>query len=65
MRPSDAYYDRIREMKNPFNHRLRLVDYAHEHSLKAMARKKRHPVVQAATYEHRWTPDGHYHGRDI
>jgi transposase len=35
----DTYYDRIREMKNPFNHRLRLVDYARAHGLKAAARQ--------------------------
>jgi len=38
MCPSDTYYDRIREMKNPFSHRLRLVDYARAHGLKAAAR---------------------------
>jgi len=32
------YFDLIREMKNAFNHRLRLVSYARQHGLKAAAR---------------------------
>ncbi len=32
------YFDLIREMKNAFNHRLRLVHYARQHGIKAAAR---------------------------
>jgi hypothetical protein len=32
------YFDLIREMKSPFNHRLRLVDYVRQHGIKAAAR---------------------------
>lgn len=32
------YWKLIREMKNPYNHRLRLVSYARQHGLKAAAR---------------------------
>jgi len=32
------YFDLIREMKNAFNHRLRLVAHAREHGLKDAAR---------------------------
>src|SRR5713226_3759693 len=35
---AEAYYDRIREMKNPFNHRLRLVAHARERGVKDAAR---------------------------
>jgi hypothetical protein len=33
------YYDLIRDMKNPFNHRLRLVAYARQKGIKAPARE--------------------------
>jgi len=33
------YYDLIRDMKNPFNHRLRLVAYARQKGIKAAARE--------------------------
>ena len=32
------YFDLIREMKNAFNHRLRLVTYARQHGIKGAAR---------------------------
>ena len=32
------YFDLIREMKNPYNHRLRLVAHARQHGIKATAR---------------------------
>ena len=35
------YYDLIRDMKNAFNHRLRLVQYARQKGLKATAREVR------------------------
>ena len=52
MDPPARYYDLIREMKNAFNHRLRLVDYARQHGLKAAARAFRctPPTL------HKWLP---------
>ena len=32
------YFDLVRQMKNPFDYRLRLVTYARQHSIKAAAR---------------------------
>ena len=38
MSPPIPYFDLIREMKDAHNHRLRLVDYARHHGIKAAAR---------------------------
>jgi len=42
--PPLRYFELIRHMKNPFNYRLGLVDYARSHSRKAAARACRTPV---------------------
>src|SRR5579859_5716789 len=41
-------YDRIHEVKNPFNHCLRLVEYAPKHDIKAAARQF-HITLRTAT----------------
>jgi len=38
MRGLPRYFDLIRQMKNPYNFRLSLVDYARQHGIKAAAR---------------------------
>ena len=38
------YFDRIREMKSAYNHRLRLVPYARRQGIKAAARSFQTPV---------------------
>ena len=41
MTAPSRYFDLIREMKNPFNHRLRLVTYARQKGVKGTAREVR------------------------
>ncbi|MBI4166257.1 MAG: helix-turn-helix domain-containing protein [Acidobacteria bacterium] len=38
MSPAIPYFDLIREMRNAFNHRLRLVAHAREHGIKDAVR---------------------------
>jgi transposase len=48
------YFDLIRQMKNPFSYRLRLVAHAREHGIKATARAFRTTVPTVRKWFRRW-----------
>jgi len=52
----DTYFDRIHEMKKPFDHRLRQVEYAPEHDLKAAARQFH--TTLGTVRKRRWSAEG-------
>ena len=53
--PSPApYFDLIREMKDAYNHRLRLVDYARRNGIKATARLFQTTVPTVRKWLRRW-----------
>ncbi len=58
MDPPARYYDLIREMKNAFNHRLRLVTYARQHGIKAAARDFQTTVSTVRKWLRRYRDQG-------
>ncbi len=48
------YFDLVRQMKNAFNYRLRLVTYAHQHGIKDAAREYRTTVSTVRKWFRRW-----------
>lgn len=52
------YFDLIREMKNPFNHRRRLVDFARQQGIKAAAREFRSTVPTVRKWLRRYQAQG-------
>jgi len=43
MNPFARYFDLIREMRDRYNHRLRLIQYARQLGIKAAARRPARP----------------------
>ncbi len=58
MPPLPRYFDLIREMKNPFNHRLRLVGYARQKGIKAAARTFQTTVPTVRKWLRRYREQG-------
>jgi len=56
--PPLRYFELIRQMKNPFNYRLGLVDYARSHSRKAAARAFRTTVPTVRKWLRRYQAEG-------
>jgi len=52
------YFDVVRDMKNAFNYRLRLVTHAHQHGIKAAAREYRTTVPTVRKWFRRWKEQG-------
>ena len=52
--PPLRYFELIRQMKNPFNYRLYLVDYARRHGLKAAGRAFRTTVPTVRQWRRRY-----------
>jgi len=52
------YFDLVRQMKNPFNYRLRLVTHARQHGIKATARAFRTTVPTVRKWVRRWEEHG-------
>src|SRR6266567_4440770 len=55
---SAPYFDLIREMKNAYNHRLRLAQYARQHGIKAAARVFQTTVPTARKWLRRYQEQG-------
>jgi transposase len=53
-----AYFDLIREMKNAYNHRLRLVQYARQHGIKAAGRAFQTTVPTVRKWLRRYQQQG-------
>jgi hypothetical protein len=49
MEPPARYFDVIREMRDGYNHRLRLVQYTRQHGVKARARNL--PITPTERFE--------------
>jgi hypothetical protein len=49
MEPRARYFDLIREMRDRYDHRLRLVQYARQHGIKAGARNQ--PIAPTRRFE--------------
>jgi len=58
MDPPVRYYDLIRERKNAFNHRLRLVTYARQHGIQKAAREFRPTVRTVRKWLRRYQAQG-------
>jgi len=52
------YFDVVRDMKNAFNYRLRLVTHARQHGIKAAAREYRATVPTVRKWLRRWEEQG-------
>jgi transposase len=52
------YFDVVRQMKNAFDYRLRLVTYARRHGIKAAARAFRTTVPTVRKWRRRWEAQG-------
>ncbi len=52
------YFDLVRQMKNPFSYRLRLVMHARHHGIKATAREFRTTVPTVRKWLRRWQAHG-------
>jgi len=52
------YFHVVRDMKNAFNYRLRLVTYAHQQGIKAAAREYRTTVPTVRKWFRRWKEQG-------
>ena len=52
------YFDLVREMKDAYNHRLRMVDYARQHGIKAAARAFQATVPTVRKWLRRYQRDG-------
>ena len=52
------YFDLVREMKDAYNHRLRLVDYARQHGIKAAARAFQAALPTVRKWLRRYQKDG-------
>ena len=58
MSPPAPYFDLIREMKDAYNHRLRLVDYARRNGIKAAARLFQTTVPTVRKWLRRYQREG-------
>ena len=52
------YFEMVRQMKNPFNYRLRLVTHARQHGIRAAARAFRTTVPTVRKWVRRYQAQG-------
>ena len=53
-----SYFDLIREMKDAYTHRLRVVDYARRHGIRAAARAFRTTIPTVRQWLRRYQQEG-------